>query len=149
MKGIELKKIEDRETMPENNKAVLKHFNELSKSNKKPSVLTAPITKPSKQPDQVEDLAEELQKKVQFNQLNQDEKIEFLNIKVNDKEKLLRQRTDETLQSGSAFNLVVENQRFFAICQDKYANLSKKQREVIAFNSVREVNELIKQRKSL
>lgn len=35
MKGIELKKIEDKETMPENNRAVLKHFNELSKPNKK------------------------------------------------------------------------------------------------------------------
>lgn len=31
MKGIELKRINDKETMPENNKAVLKHFNDLSK----------------------------------------------------------------------------------------------------------------------
>lgn len=59
--------------------------------------MTAPISKPSKKLDAVEDLAGELQKKVKFEQLNQDEKIEFLNIKVNDKEKLLRQRTDETL----------------------------------------------------
>ena len=61
----------------------------------------------------------------------------------------MRTRTDETLQGGNAFNLVVENQRYFAICQDKYANLAKKQREVIAYNSVQEVNELIRVRKNL
>ena len=42
------------------------------------------------QPDQVENLAEELQSKVQYAQLNQDEKTEFLKIKINDKEKILR-----------------------------------------------------------
>jgi len=37
----------------------------------------------------------------------------------------------------------MQNQRFFAISQDKYANLATKKREEIALNSVREVRELI------
>ena len=70
IKGIELKKINDKETLPENNKAVLKHFSDLSKSNKKPSVLSPPLQKVMNQPDKVDDLAEELQSKVQYAQLN-------------------------------------------------------------------------------
>ena len=44
---------------------------------------------------------------------------------------------------------MIENQRYFAICQDKYSSLAKKQREVIAYNSVQNVNDLIRQRKNL
>ena len=62
---------------------------------------------------------------------------------------MLRTQTDEALSGGQAFNLVIENQRYFAICQDKYSSLAKKQREVIAFNSVRDVNDLIRQRRNL
>lgn len=43
----------------------------------------------------------------------------------------------------------MENQRFFAVSQDKFANLAKKRREEIALKSVKEVNELISQRKRL
>jgi len=39
--------------------------------------------------------------------------------------------------------MIIENQRFFAVSQDKYANLAKKKREEIALRSVREVNDLI------
>ena len=43
----------------------------------------------------------------------------------------------------------MENQRFFAVSQDKFANLAKKRREEIALRSVKEVNDLISQRKRL
>ena len=148
----------DHETLPESNKLVLKQFSIIGQQNRKPAALSpaktikdAPIWAKEKkqQPNAVDQLAKELVDKVQYNQLSQTEKIEFLDIQVSDKEQMLRTRTDETLSGGQAFNLVIENQRYFAICQDKYSNLAKKQREVIAFNSVRDVNDLIRQRRNL
>ena len=61
----------------------------------------------------------------------------------------LREKTDRALQSQKAFDAIMENQRFFAVSQDKFANLAKKRREEIALRSVKEVNDLISQRKRL
>ena len=69
-----------------------------------------------RQTTRVDELATEMMSKVQYDQFNIDEKIEFMKIQVNDKEQQLRLRTDETLSGGAAFNLVIENQRYFAIC---------------------------------
>jgi len=71
------------------------------------------------------------------------DKLDYLREQISLCEERLRENTDRALQKDKAFELIMENQRFFAVSQDKYANLAKKKREEIALNSVREVNELI------
>ena len=54
----------------------------------------------NRQASPVDELAKELINKVEYGQLSQIEKIQFLEIQVNDKEQQLRTRTDETLTAG-------------------------------------------------
>ena len=54
----------------------------------------------NRQASPVDELAKELMNKVEYKQLSQIEKIQFLEIQVNDKEQQLRTRTDETLTAG-------------------------------------------------
>ena len=61
----------------------------------------------------------------------------------------MKARTDEALQSGAAFKMVIDNQRHFALSQDAFAQRAKEQRSVVAMQNVKEVNELIKERKVL
>ena len=77
----------DHETLPESNKLVLKQFSIIGQQNRKPAALSpaktikdAPIWAKEKkqQPNAVDQLAKELVDKVQYNQLSQTEKIEFL-----------------------------------------------------------------------
>jgi hypothetical protein len=70
------------------------------------------------------------------------DKLDYLREQISLCEERLRENTDRALQKDKAFELIMEK-RFFAVSQDKYANLAKKKREEIALNSVREVNELI------
>jgi len=70
------------------------------------------------------------------------DKLDYLREQISLCEERLRENTDRELQKDKAFELIMEK-RFFAVSQDKYANLAKKKREEIALNSVREVNELI------
>ena len=76
-------------------------------------------------------------------------KLDYLKVKTQECEEALRLRTDQALQQEKAFELILDNQRYFAVSQDKYAALAKKKREEIALKSVHEVNELISQRKNL
>ena len=87
--------------------------------------------------------------KVMYDEMEPVEKIDHLKVSIMRNEERLRERTDRTLQSQMAFDLILDNQRFFATCQDKFSSLAKKAREEIALRSVREVNELICQRKNL
>lgn len=48
-------------------------------------------------------------------------------------ENALRERTDEVLRDGPAFDLVLESQRSFAVYQDNHAQKTKKLRSEIAF----------------
>ena len=84
-----------------------------------------------------------------YDQMDSADKIDYLKVKIQQYEQSLRERTDHTLQSQRAFDLILDNQRFFAVCQDKFSNLAKKAREEVALRSVREVNDLICQRKNL
>ena len=88
-------------------------------------------------------------KLVEYDNMNAGDKLDYLKVTIQKCEAALRQRTDRALQSQRAFDSIIENQRYFAVSQDKYANLAKKKREEIALKSVREVNELINQRKNL
>ena len=81
--------------------------------------------------------------------MDQADKMDYLKVKIQQYEQSLRERTDHTLQSQRAFDLILDNQRFFAVCQDKFSDLAKKAREEVALRSVREVNDLICQRKNL
>ena len=99
----------EHETLPETNKLVLKQFTTIGLQNKKTTTLNpmktikdAPIfaKEKNKPANPVDELASELINKVKYDQLSQTEKIEFLQIQVNDKEQMLRTRTDETLTTG-------------------------------------------------
>lgn len=76
-------------------------------------------------------------------------KLDFLKVRIQECEGMLRERTDQALQKDRAFEMIIDNQRFFAVTQDKYAALAKRKREEIAIKSVREVNDLINKRKNL
>ena len=88
-------------------------------------------------------------KKVMYDEMEPADKTDYLKVRILEHEQALRERTDRTLQSQQAFDLILDNQRFFAKSQDKFANLAKKAREEIALRSVREVNQLIAKRKNL
>ena len=81
--------------------------------------------------------------KVEYEQMEPADKLDYLKVQIQDSEVALREKTDRALQSQRAFDAIMENQRFFAVCQDKFANLAKKRREEIALRSVKEVNDLI------
>ena len=87
--------------------------------------------------------------KVEYEQMEPADKLDYLRVQITESEATLRERTDAALQSEKAFDLIMENQRYFAVSQDKYSNLAKKKREEIALKSVKEVNDLISQRKNL
>ena len=87
--------------------------------------------------------------KFTYERFSNKDKAEFMKTKVLREETSLRQRTDTILQSEKALELVLENQRYFAQYQDKISMKAKKQREEIALKSVKEVNDLISQRKNL
>ena len=87
--------------------------------------------------------------KVEYENMEPADKLDYLRVQIQESETVLRERTDRALQSEKAFEAILENQRFFAVSQDKYANLAKKKREEIALRSVKEVNDLISQRKRL
>lgn len=44
---------------------------------------------------------------------------------IAEKEDVLRKKTDRILEGGDAFDLVLSNQRYFAVQQDKYASKAK------------------------
>ena len=81
--------------------------------------------------------------------MNKSEKVQYLEALIAEKEDVLRKKTDRILEGGDAFDLVLSNQRYFAVQQDKYASKAKEQREKIAFSSVNEMNELVQNRKTL
>ena len=87
--------------------------------------------------------------KVEYAMMDPADKLDYLKVQIQDSETALREKTDRALQSQRAFDAIMENQRFFAVSQDKFANLAKKRREEIALRSVKEVNDLISQRKRL
>lgn len=87
--------------------------------------------------------------KVEYDEMDGPDKLDYLKVQIQESETKLREKTDRALQSERAFEAILENQRFFAVSQDKYASLAKKKREEVALRSVKEVNDLISQRKRL
>ena len=81
--------------------------------------------------------------------LPNEEKVQVLKTQIIREETALRKKTDDILQSEKALQLVLDNQCFFAQTQDKIAIQAKVQREKIALQSIKEVNELISTRKNL
>ena len=64
--------------------------------------------------------------KVEYENMEPADKLDYLRVQIQESETVLRERTDRALQSEKAFEAILENQRFFAVSQDKYANLAKK-----------------------
>lgn len=84
-----------------------------------------------------------------YDEMEPADQTDYLKVKIMEHEQSLKGKTDRTLQSQQAFDLILDNQRFFAQSQDKFASFAKKAREEIALRSVREVNDLICHRKNL
>ena len=60
-----------------------------------------------------------------YEKMNKSEKIQYLEALIAVKEDELRKKTDRVLEGGDAFDLVLSNQRYFAVSQDKYASKAK------------------------
>lgn len=58
-------------------------------------------------------------------------------------EAALRERTDDVLRNGPAFDLILESQRNFAVYQDSHTQKTRKMRSEIAFKNIKELNDLV------
>ena len=64
-------------------------------------------------------------------------------------EQALKHRTDDVLRLGSAFEIIIANQRDFARCQDEHEQRMRQMRSELAIRNIKEFNDLIAQRKNL
>lgn len=51
-----------------------------------------------------------------YDNMEPPDKLDFLKVQISEGEQQLRERTDATLQNGQTFDLIIENQRYFATC---------------------------------
>ena len=83
-----------------------------SPKGKKGSV--SPHRKLSKK-DSKDKIIDQLINKAKYEKMNKAEKVEYLEALIAEKEDVLRKKTDRILEGGDAFDLVLSNQRYFAV----------------------------------
>ena len=69
-----------------------------------------------KRKTEMDERASRMVMQVEYEVMDPGDKLDYLQVQISESETALRERTDRALHSDKAFNLILENQRYFAVC---------------------------------